>query len=300
MRIVVTGGAGFIGSHVVDAYIKEGHEVLVIDNLSTGSKKNLNKKALFKELDLRDKGKLIEVIDSFKPEIINHHAFISSVRLSEENTEEFLKNTIAPSLNILDVSKEYIAQFIFASSGAVYGEKEVPIKETEKEEPVNPYGISKLTVEKLVKYYSKKFNFKYTILRYSNVYGPRQIPIGESGVVSIFIEELLEGRPLTLFGDGKNTRDFIFVLDVVRANSLVLRKEGIFNISTGVETSIIELVRKIEEISGKRVKKVFLKRDSGVKRNSLDPALAKQTLGFIPNFSLKEGIREMLRFYEKI
>ena len=299
MRIVVTGGAGFIGSHVVDLYIKEGHTVLVIDNLSTGKLKNVNKRASFEKVDLRDIKSLSNVIDFFKPDIVNHHAFISSVRVSEENPEEFLTNTLNSSLNILEVSKRYISQFIFASSAAVYGEGDTPFKETDRENPVNPYGISKLTIEKLAKYYAEKFSFKFTILRYSNVYGPRQTPIGETGVMAIFIEELINNKPLTIFGDGKSTRDFIFVEDVAKANILALLKEGIFNISTGTETSILELTKKIEEISGRKVERIFLKKGSGVKRNSLDPSLSKRILGFSIKTTLLDGIKKTLEHYEK-
>ena len=299
MRIVVTGGAGFIGSHVVDLYIKEGHTVLVIDNLSTGKLKNVNKRASFEKVDLRDIKSLSNVIDFFKPDIVNHHAFISSVRVSEENPEEFLINTLNSSLNILEVSKRYISQFIFASSAAVYGEGDTPFKETDRENPVNPYGISKLTIEKLVKYYAEKFSFKFTILRYSNVYGPRQTPIGETGVMAIFIEELINNKPLTIFGDGKSTRDFIFVEDVAKANILALLKEGIFNISTGTETSILELTEKLEEISGRKVERIFLKKGSGVKRNSLDPSLSKRILGFSIKTTLLDGIKKTLEYYEK-
>ena len=299
MRIVVTGGAGFIGSHVVDLYVKEGHTVLVIDNLSTGKLENVNKRASFEKVDLRDIKSLSNVIDFFKPDIVNHHAFISSVRVSEENPEEFLINTLNSSLNILEVSKRYISQFMFASSAAVYGEGDVPFKETDRENPVNPYGISKLTIEKLVKYYAEKFSFKFTILRYSNVYGPRQISIGETGVMAIFIEELINNKPLTIFGDGKNTRDFIFVEDAARANILALLKEGIFNISTGTETSILELTKKLEEISGRKVERIFLKKESGVKRNSLDPSLSKRILGFSVKTTLLDGIKKTLEYYEK-
>jgi len=300
MRIIVTGGAGFIGSYVVDLYVKEGHTVLVIDNLSTGRIENVNKDAYFEKVDLREREKLIKLVNSFKPDIVNHHAFISSVRVSEENPEEFLINTLSSSLNILEVSKKYISQFIFASSAAVYGEGKVPFRETDRENPINPYGISKLTVEKMVKYYSKKFKFKHTILRYSNVYGPRQIPVGESGVVAIFMEKITKNKPITIFGDGTNTRDFIFVEDVAEANVISLGMEGTFNISTGIETSIAELAQKIEKVWGRKVEKIFLKKENGVKRNSLDPTLSNKMLGFSFKTSLIDGIKKTLEYYEKI
>jgi len=299
MKIVVTGGAGFIGSHLVDEYIENGFEVLIIDNLSTGKKENINKNAIFEKIDLKEKDKLKKIIEKFKPNIINHHAYISNILNAEKMKGKFIVENLQNFLNLIEPSKEFIKQFIFASSCAVYGEKIPPLNENDDLKPVNLYGLSKLLIENSLVYFSKKYNFKHTILRYSNVYGPRQRINSESGVISIFTNKIINKKPLTIFGDGENTRDFIYVSDVVRANILSIDKEGIFNIGTGKETSINELVQIFENITSLNLKKRYLNKDSGVKRNYLDIKLSGDFLNFKSEIDLYEGLKKTLECYEK-
>ena len=299
MKIVVTGGAGFIGSHIVDEYINSGFEVLVIDNLSNGKIENINKKARFEKVDLKEKNKIEKIIKEFNPDIINHHAYISSISKSEKMKDKFLIEMLKNFLNLIYPSKDYIKQFIFASSCAVYGEGNPPFKEDDILNPVNLYGLSKSLIEKTLIYFSNKYNFKYTILRYSNVYGPRQNSNSESGVISIFINQILNNKPLTIYGDGKNTRDFIYIKDMVKANILSLNKEGIFNIGTGKETSINELVEIFEKITNKKVKRKYLNKNSGVKRNYLNTKLSEKILNFESEIELIKGLKITYDYYEK-
>jgi len=299
MKIVVTGGAGFIGSHIVDEYINSGFEVLVIDNLSNGKIENINKKARFEKVDLKEKNKIEKIIKEFNPDIINHHAYISSISKSEKMKDKFLIEMLKNFLNLIYPSKNLLKQFIFASSCAVYGEGNPPFKEDDILNPVNLYGLSKSLIEKTLVYFSNKYNFKYTILRYSNVYGPRQNSNSESGVISIFINQILNNKPLTIYGDGKNTRDFIYIKDVVKANILSLNKEGIFNIGTGKETSINELVEIFEKITNKKVKRKYLNKNSGVKRNYLNTKLSEKILNFKSEIELIKGLKITYDYYEK-
>lgn len=299
MKIIVTGGAGFIGSHLTDEYIKNGHEVLVIDNLSTGREENINKNALFEKIDLKEKERINKIIEKFKPDIINHHAYISNINKAEKRKGRFLTQNLQNLLNLIEPAKYFLKQFIFASSCAVYGEKEVPNKENDDLKPINIYGLSKLLVENSLIYFSKKYNFKYLILRYSNVYGSRQNKNSESGVISIFINQILKKKPITIFGDGENTRDFIYISDVVKANILSINKEGIFNIGTGKETSINELVDILERIIGYKLKKKYFKKDSGVKKSCLDVNLSKKLLNFNSEVDLTDGLKETIKYYEK-
>lgn len=300
MKIIVTGGAGFIGSHIVDEYIKKGFKVLIIDNLSSGSEENINKKAIFEKVDIKEKNKITKIIEKFKPDIINHNAFISSITKVEKKKGKFLVENLNNFLNLIEPSKFFLKQFIFASSCAVYGESIPPLKESDEINPVNLYGLSKLLIENSIIYYSKRYCFKYTILRYSNVYGPRQRGDLESGVISIFINQILNKNHLTIFGDGETTRDFIFISDVVRANILSIDKEGIFNIGTGKETTINELVNILEEIIGFKLKRKYIKKDSGVRKSFLDIKKAKVELGFQSQINLVKGLKKTLKYYEKI
>lgn len=211
-------------------------------------------------MDIKEKYKIAKIIEKFKPDIINHNAFISSITKVEKKKGKFLFENINNFLNLIEPSKIFLKQFIFASSCAVYGEKIPPLKESDEINPINLYGLSKLLIENSIIYYSKRYGFKYTILRYSNVYGSRQRGDLESGVISIFINQILNKKPLTIFGDGETTRDFIFISDVVRVNILSIDKEGIFNIGTGKETTINELVNIFEKIVGFKLKKIHEKR----------------------------------------
>ena len=225
MKILVTGGAGFIASHLVDRLIAHGHRVIVVDNLSAGQKENVNPKASFYLTDICDAQALEEVFKRERPEIVNHHAAHVNVRKSVEMPVYDANINILGSLNLCELSKKYqIKKFIYVSTGgAVYGEpKDLPVQETCPVEPLSQYGVSKHTVEHYLSIFYKLYGLNFTVLRYPNVYGPRQSPHGEAGVVAIFSELLLQNKPPTIFGDGSKTRDYVYVEDIVAANLMVL------------------------------------------------------------------------------
>jgi len=234
MKILVTGGAGFIGSHVVDAYLELGHEVVVVDNLSSGSIENLNPKAKFYEMDIRDSD-IEDLFKNEKPDVVNHHAAQMDVRKSVEDPIYDADVNIIGSLNLLQNCIKYgVKKFIFASTGgAIYGEQDYfPADEEHPTRPLSPYGVAKLTVEKYLYFYKEVHGLNYVVLRYANIYGPRQNPHGEAGVVAIFTSKMLKGEQPVINGDGFQTRDYTFVGDVVRANVLALsyEKSDVFNI----------------------------------------------------------------------
>jgi len=315
VKILVTGGAGFIGSHAVDAYVKKGHEVAIVDNLSTGKRENLNPKAKFHRADIRSK-KAKEIIASFKPDIINHHAAQISVPLSVENPLLDADINIMGLLNILEAARAgKTKKIIFSSTGgAIYGEaKEFPTPETSPPKPLSPYAVTKAAGENYIASYSRQFGLDYTILRYSNVYGPRQIPHGEAGVVSIFIERLLSNKPCTIYcysGQPKGmTRDYCYVGDVAKANILALKKGGreVLNIGTGIETPTTDLFEAIYGPLEKNVRRLAsLKnpkkgpaRAGDIKRSCLDAEKAEKVLGWKARVNLKEGIEKTVEWYLK-
>ncbi len=296
MKILVTGGAGFIGSWVCDAYISEGYRVLIVDNLSTGSEKNIPKEAEFVECDIRDSVGLNKVFQRFRPEVVNHHAAQINVRNSVEDPYTDAEINIIGSINVLRLCSEYkISRFIFASTGgALYGEPEtLPATETTRTYPLSPYGIAKLSTENYVRYHSESFGFDYVIFRYANVYGERQNPEGEAGVIGIFCKNILKEKPCIIFGDGEQTRDYVHVSDVSRANLLAvkLKEQGIFNIGTSVESSVNDIVQILqEETALEFVVKREQQRQGEVKKISLDSSLVMQKLEWIPEISLREGL----------
>ncbi|MBI5325183.1 MAG: NAD-dependent epimerase/dehydratase family protein [Ignavibacteriae bacterium] len=233
MKILVTGGAGFIASHITDAYINAGHDVFIIDNFSSGRKENVNHKATLIEMDINDE-KVDELFKIEKFDIINHHAAQMDVRFSVDNPRFDATTNILGSLNLYESAKKYgVKKVIFASTGgAVYGEQDYfPADENHPTSPCSPYGIAKLANEKYLFYYKQIFGMEHVIFRYVNVYGPRQNPHGEAGVVAIFINKMLSGNQPVINGDGLNTRDYVFVEDVVKANLLALKSNvsGIYN-----------------------------------------------------------------------
>ena len=303
MRILVTGGAGFIGSHIVDAYINEGHEVSVIDNLSTGGKNNLNPDARFYQVDIRDN--ISSIIRDINPEIINHHAAQIDVRASVEDPATDAAVNIIGTLNIIGAGlKAGIKKFIFASSGgAIYGEQDYfPADEAHPTRPLSPYGVSKLACEKYLYYYKCNFGLDYILLRYSNVYGPRQNPLGEAGVVAIFTHKLLEGEQPVINGDGFQTRDYVYVSDVVRANikALEIKSSGEFNISTGIETSVNELFKNLTDISGKKIMASHGPAKKGEQQRScLSYRKARDVLNWTPTVSLDNGLKNTFEWFLK-
>jgi UDP-glucose 4-epimerase len=307
--ILVTGGAGFIGSHLVDALIERGHRVVVIDNLSTGKKENINKKAKFYKIDVCSP-KIGEIFKKEKPEIVFHLAAQINVRKSVENPLFDAKVNILGSLNVIQnfvqlrTSNIKHPTFIFASTGgAIYGDaKKIPTPENYPANPISPYGISKLAVENYLKFYKENFGLKFISLRFSNVYGPRQDPKGEAGVVAIFIEKLLKGERPTIFGDGNQTRDFIFVEDAVSACLKAMEYKGekeIFNIGTGIETSINKLYEILSKLLKTKIKpKYALEKSGDLKRSCLDISLAKRELKWEPRYNLEKGLEKTINFFK--
>ncbi len=303
MRVLVTGGAGFIGSHIVDAYIKEGHEVYVIDNLSTGSKDNLTPGAKFYRADIRDD--ISSLIGEIKPEIINHHAAQIDVRISVEDPAFDAEVNIIGTVNIIRAGlKAGLKKFIFASSGgAIYGEQDCfPADEAHPTKPLSPYGISKLACEKYLYYYKCNFGLDYVSLRYSNVYGPRQNPFGEAGVIAIFANKLIRGAKPVINGSGLQTRDYVYVMDVVKANVKALKKEtsGEFNIATGIETSVNELFDKLVAVSGKNAKALHGEAKKGEQQRScLSYKRAEDILEWVPEVMLGKGMESTFEWFLK-
>lgn len=255
MKILVTGGAGFIASHITDALIDDGHTVFVLDNLITGFEKNINPKAVFIKKDIIDPA-LEELFEKEKFDLVNHHAAQMDVRKSVADPSFDATTNILGTINLLQNSvKTDVKKFMFASTGgAVYGEQiNFPADENHPTNPVSPYGISKLTVEKYLYFYYLQHKLKYTILRYANIYGPRQNSMGEAGVVAIFSTKLLKGEQPIINGSGEQTRDYVYVGDVVKANMITMMEDEceIYNVGTGLETDVNTLYQMLNKIIGK-------------------------------------------------
>lgn len=303
MKILVTGGAGFIASHVVDKYVELGHEVIVVDNLSTGKPEFVNQQARLIEADITDKAKIQEIIRTEKPEVINHHAAHIQVGYSVQNPQFDAENNILGLLNIMEVAKDVgVKKVLMASTGgAMYGDKPVPFDETMKEEPLSPYGVSKRSGELYLNYYHEQYGIPYTALRYSNVYGPRQNPHGESGVIAIFSEMITQGKSPVINGEGTNTRDYVFVTDVARANELALTSEyvGALNIGTNTEISTKDVFQKVVSALGASVPEQHgPARPGEQKRSVLSYQKAKEILGWEPSVSFDEGVKRVAEWYK--
>lgn len=294
-KILVTGGAGFIGSQVVDQLISAGEEVIVVDDLSTGKRSNINPLAKFFYISIQDPH-LETVFSREKPEYVIHLAALISVHASVDDPVENAYTNVLGSLNLLEICRKYeVKKLVFSSSAAVYsGEAAIPTTENQPTLPISPYGISKLTMEYYLGYYLREFQIPYVILRYANVYGPRQRVGGESGVVTIFINNLLTGRPTTINSDGEQTRDFIYVADVAEATIAALRQEvaGIFNIGTGQEVSINQLYNTLARIVSRtgEVKYNSICGGHDARRAAFDARLANKIFNFSPKVSLEEGL----------
>lgn len=303
MKILVTGGAGFIGSHVVDAYLELGHEVVVVDNLSSGSIENLNPKAKFYKMDIRDSD-IEDLFKNEKPDVVNHHAAQMDVRKSVEDPIYDADVNIIGSLNLLQNCVRYgVKKFIFASTGgAIYGEQDYfPADEDHPTRPLSPYGVAKLAVEKYLYFYKEVYALNYVVLRYANIYGPRQNPHGEAGVVAIFTSKMLKGEQPVINGDGFQTRDYTFVGDVVRANVLALSydKSDIFNIGTGIETDVNTLFHKLKRLTGANCDEFHGPAKPGEQRRSvISYEKIYKTLGWKPMTSLDDGLRLTVEFFK--
>ncbi|MEA2095185.1 MAG: NAD-dependent epimerase/dehydratase family protein [Candidatus Cloacimonadota bacterium] len=308
MKILVTGGAGFIASHIVDKYIELGHDVVVVDDLSTGFKHNVNTKAKFYKIDIRSK-ELEQIFKEEKPEIVNHHAAQISVPVSVKEPELDAEVNAIGFLNILQNCVKYeVKKVIFISSGgAVYGEaEEYPTTENYDPKPLSPYAIHKYVSEKYLYFYHHQYGLKYTVLRYANVFGPRQIPHGEAGVVSIFITNFRDNKKTYLYAfdeepDGM-IRDYVFVRDIVNANVLALDRGELdaFNIGTGLETTTGQLYREITLQMNTQIEPVREGARLGdIRRSCLNINKAEIEFGWKPIYSLADGVRETIDFFMK-
>ena len=303
MNILVTGGAGFIGSHIVNTYIEAGHCVTVIDNLSSGRLQFLNPKAKFYEMDILDP-KIIEVLKSEKINAINHHAAQISVSESLTNPLFDANSNIIGTLQLLQSAVTLgVEKFIFASTGgAIYGEQiDFPADEDHPCKPLSPYGISKLSVENYLRFYNEQFGLSTTVLRYSNVFGPHQNPHGEAGVVAIFCERLINDQAPVICGDGEQTRDFISVRDIAHANLIVLNRSctGTFNVATGKETSINSLAECLLRVSDKKICADHGSARQGDQRRSvIDYKKFHEGFGWQPEVSLEQGLVETYSFFQ--
>lgn len=305
MRVLVTGGAGFIGSHVSDAYLASGHTVGVVDDLSTGNRDNLNPSVRFWQEDIRDPA-LQAIVADFRPEIISHHAAQISVSVSARDPRADAEINILGTLNLLEAAvRHQVQRVVFASTGgAMYGEQEkLPTAESVVPEPVSPYGVAKHTVERYLHAFYHMHGLRSVALRYANVYGPRQNPHGEAGVVAIFCRGLLNGMTLTVYGDGDQTRDYVYVGDVARANLLATAVPldatiPILNVGTGVETSVNDLVRLLGGAAGASLAvRHDAPRRGEQRRSVLDASLAGRVLDWRPLTDVRAGLAQTLAWF---
>jgi UDP-glucose 4-epimerase len=304
LKIVVTGGAGFIGSNIVDAYLAQGHEVHVLDDFSTGQKSNLNKKAELHEVDITDP-QAARVIERVKPDTLSHHAAQMDVRHSVADPAFDARVNIIGFIILLEAAKNAgVKKVIFASSGgAVYGEQDAfPAPEDHVTRPASPYGVSKRAGELYLSYYQQAFGLPYIALRYANVYGQRQSAKGEAGVVAIFLTLLLAGETPVINGDGGQTRDYVYVGDVVAANVNALNSSfvGPVNIGTGVETDVITLFQHLRQALGSEIQALHGPAKAGEqRRSSLDARRASAVLGWRPQVALADGLQRTAEYYRE-
>ena len=304
---MVTGGCGFIGSHLTDKLIGKGHKVVVIDNLSTGKKENLhplffkksggNPKAKFYKIDICSP-KIFHIFKKEKPEIVFHYAAQIDVRKSMEEPAEDARVNILGTLNILKNCKEHrVKKLIFSSSVGVYGEsKTFPVKENHPLNPIAPYSVGKLAIEKYLSYYLTQ-GLDSVVLRYANIYGPRQSAGGEGGVVSIFINKILEGERPIIFGSGRQTRDLLYVDDVVTAAILALKAKpgSIYNVGTNREITINKLLKLISKILNKKARPIFQPlRQGEIIKSRIDYSKIKKELGWQPKYNLEKGLKKTI------
>ena len=309
MNVLVTGGAGFIGSHIADTLLAAGHRVVVVDNLHTGHKENVPQGATFYEVDICDRAALAEVFAKEQIETISHQAARANVRESMNDPVAYAKVNILGSLNLLELARQSnCRKIVFASTGgAVYGEgyseqgNKLPFTEQSWPQPKDNYGANKLSMEYHLDLYYANYGLQYVALRYPNVYGPRQDSKGEAGVVAIFAGAMLEGKPTKITGDGKQIRDFTFVGDVARANLLALESSavGIFNVGTGVPTDVNRVHATLTEIIGYPREAEYIPRPMGeVLATYLDSSKAKTVLGWEPQVSLHAGLRQVVEWMQ--
>jgi UDP-glucose 4-epimerase len=307
MRILVTGGAGFIGSHVVDAYLAAGHEVAVVDNLSLvggGRRENVPSQAHLYEVDIRS-DTLNDVFAEFRPEVVNHHAAQASVKISMDDPIYDADVNVMGLLKVLRACSQYqVRQFIYISSAATYGTPaELPLKETSPQNPESAYGITKLAGEFYTRMWHDSFGLDYTIFRYANVYGPRQDPMGEAGVIAIFSHRMLSGEPVRIDWDGEQSKDYVYVGDIARANVLALErgKNEVFCLGTGVPTSVNQLYERLSAIVGSRPPIIRApKRPGDVRLHYFDITKARELLGWEPETDLSAGLQKTVAYFREV
>jgi UDP-glucose 4-epimerase len=304
VKVLVTGGAGFIGSHVVDAYVEAGHQVVVVDDLSTGRTSNLNPQTTFYQLDIR-KTDLRQVFEEERPEVVNHHAAQVDVRRSVAEPQFDAEVNVLGSINVLECAREYGARKIIyiSSGGAVYGEPVyLPCDEQHPVNPICPYGASKHTVEHYLNVYRQVYNLDYTVFRYANVYGPRQDPFGEAGVVAIFTRQMLRDEQAVINGNGDQERDFVYVADCVQANLLALENGSgrVYNLGCGIGTTINEVFDHLQAITGYRRDPVHGPPKAGETfRICLDAGRAWEELSWKPTVGLEEGLQQTVSYFRQ-
>lgn len=307
MRILVTGGAGFIGSHTVDAYLAAGHEVAVVDNLSLvggGRREHVPAEARFYELDIRGEG-LRDAFADFRPEVVSHHAAQASVKISMDDPTLDAQVNVLGLINVLrNCTQSQVGHFIYISSAATYGTpQQLPLNEASPQNPESAYGITKLAGELYTRMWHDSYGLDYSIFRYANVYGPRQDPMGEAGVVAIFTHRMLVGEPVRIDWDGEQRKDYVYVGDIARANVVALDrgKNEVYCLGAGRPTSVNELYERLSEIVGVRVPITRApKRPGDVRLHYFDPAKARELLGWQAETALERGLEETVAYFRQV
>ncbi|MBW9151360.1 NAD-dependent epimerase/dehydratase family protein [Clostridium estertheticum] len=301
MKVLITGGAGFISSHIADLLIENNYDVCVIDNLSHGKLQNLNPKAKFYNVDIRDK-EIFDIFEKEKPDVVIHNAAQISVFSSVKDPLEDASLNIIGAINILEASRQFgVKKIIYPASAAIFGEPEyLPIDEKHPLNMISPYGVSKHTVEHYLGVYKKLYNIDYMILRYSNVYGPRQDSSGEGGVVSIFCEKLINGQTPCIYGDGEQIRDFVYVKDVAKANLMAIESNrgGIFNVCTNTKMTVNNLFGYIRDLTRKDIRPGYVKeRDGDIRSSYMTYDKIANEIGWSPEYSIQTGLKETFEYY---
>lgn len=304
MKVLITGGAGFIGSHIIEEVVRQGWDAIVVDNLSNGHRQYVPPEIPFYEMDIRSQD-MEKVFVVHQPDIIIHQAAQGSVDYSKKFPAMDCEINIQGTLNLLQLSVKYsVTKFIFSSSAAIYGDNTMlPINEGQVGKPISFYGLSKLSAENYIRLYGSLHNLKYSILRYSNVYGMRQNTSYESGVVNIFSNQYLQKQPLRVYGNGLQTRDFVFVRDVAKANIQAVKygDNETFNISSNHPVSINELIKEIKQITGEELTVSYeLAKAGDIKESHLNNSRAKALLNWIPTTELREGLKETIHYYRNL
>ena len=303
MKVLVTGGAGFIGSHVGDAFVAAGHDVVVLDDLSSGTRENLPGAAAFHQVDVQDADAVAGLMRAERPEVLCHHAAQMDVRRSVADPAFDARVNLLGLLNLMESGRENgLRRVLLASTGgAIYGEQDCfPALETHATNPLSPYGVAKLASERYLYFYAQQYGISYTALRYANVYGPRQNPHGEAGVVAIFIQKMLRGEQPVINGEGLQTRDYVFVGDVVRANVAALDTDycGALNVGTGVETDVNTIFRSLVQLGGFPTEELHGPGKPGEQlRSAIDASRAGEILGWKPEVDLAEGLGRTLAYF---